>query len=108
MFFYTNCFRVVISPNFWKAPNSICSSKSGSTPAKTSLKIVLAPCQICPKKNNKANDKCPKVNQPRGLLLNTPSDCKVVRSNSKISPNCERRAYFFTVEASLNQDKNIP
>jgi hypothetical protein len=77
-----------------------------SIPEKTSRKRVRAPCQIWPKKNINANDKCPKVNQPRGLLLKTPSDSNVERSNSNISPNWERRAYFLTVEGSLKLIKD--
>lgn len=66
-----------------------------------SLNKALAPCQIWPKKKIRAKDKCPNVNQPRGLVLNTPSDSNEERLNSKISPNCERRAYFLTVAESL-------
>lgn len=36
------------------------------------------------------------MNQPLGLLRKTPSDFKVARSNSKISPNWERLAYFYS------------
>jgi len=56
---------------------------------------------MCPKKKSRANEACPKVNQPLGLLRKTPSDFKVARSNSKISPNYARLAYFFTVAGSL-------
>lgn len=38
--------RVDKSPIFSNVPNSTCSSKSASIPAKTSRKIVLEPCQI--------------------------------------------------------------
>merc|ERR1712146_10920 len=97
----TPCLREVVSPSFWKLPNSTCSVILASIPVNTSRKIVLAPCHKWPKKNN-ANTACPNVYQPRGLLLNTPSDSKLVRSNSKTSPNCAFRAYFLTVGASLN------
>jgi len=29
---------------------------------------------MCPKKKSRANEACPKVNQPFGLLRKTPSD----------------------------------
>ena len=45
---------VVLSPIFLNAPNSTCSVTSGPIPVNTSLKIVLAPCHKCPKKNNNA------------------------------------------------------
>ena len=44
--YYDYVRRVDKSPSFSNVPNSTCSSKSASIPAKTSRKIVLEPCQI--------------------------------------------------------------
>jgi len=44
LYYTTPCFLVLLSPSFWKAPNSTCSVTSAPIPLNTSLNRVLEPC----------------------------------------------------------------